>query len=285
MFIPPELEQELIEFAFIIDNNKKIEEVYLSKGMATILEPYSKRVQEGKLGITDTDTEGNPAFKYSYTESNSELYHIKTYREDKETEYGDTYFEGELDFRAAGFNNYGTNPIIMHIKRLLEDVSYNILDLQDPDITDLLDNFQYFRALLHKRHLEFTRSPIQEYFYDQNIEGTAKLFIPEKNELWNGDDSLLPVHKYEHQHSSLKDAQNIYFHTYTTEDNYTIQTYLVLLEDRIIRLNYSNNFHFDIEYSRVQDAQTYLFADNLTLEEFDVPATPEGFLLLKMLDI
>lgn len=51
MFIPPELEQELIQFAFIIDNNKKITEVYLSKGMATILEPYSIRVQEGNAGI------------------------------------------------------------------------------------------------------------------------------------------------------------------------------------------------------------------------------------------
>lgn len=269
MFIPPELEQELIQFAFIIDNNKKITEVYLSKGMATILEPYSKTVREGK---------------YAYIEYNHELYCInstETYEDE------DIYFECELDSLTAGINKYGTNPIIMHIKRLLDDDRYNILDIDDPDITDLLKNFEYFRALLHKRHLEFTRTPIQEFYHDQNIEGTARLFIPDQKKLWKDDDSLLPVNKYDHQHNLIGRSQKIYFNSYRTEADYLVQAFLVLFEDRIIRLNYSDKDHWAFEAGghKIPDTKTYLFADNLDLEDFDVPATPEGFLLLKMLDI
>ena len=266
MFIPPELEQELIQFAFIIDNNKKITEVYLSKGMATILEPYSKTVQEGR---------------YAYTEYNHELYCI-----DSTDEYDneDIYFECQLDTLTAGINNYGLNPIIMQIKNLLDDRRYNILDIDDPDITDLFENFDYFRALLHKRHMEFTRAPIQEYYYDQNIEGTARLFIAGNNHLWNSEHSLIPVHDFVLQETELKDQQNI-FSTVIEGEYFSTVVYLVLFEDRIIRLNYSTNALNDVFNDYNKDAETYLFSDNIPLEEFGVPATPEGFLVLKMMEI
>ncbi|HFQ5875959.1 TPA: hypothetical protein ACJXXT_000223 [Pseudomonas aeruginosa] len=266
MQIPPELEQELKEFAFIIDNNKKIKDVYLSKGMATILEPYSKTVQEER---------------YAYTEYNHELYDIYS---TEEHEGEDFYFECQLDLLTAGINKYGTNPIIIHIKRLLEDTRYNILDIDDPDITDMLDNFEYFRAVLHKRHMEFTRAPTQDFFYDQNIEGTARLFVAGNNDLWKGEQSLLPVHDYEWQKSELKYQRNI-FTTVLTGEHYSTLIYLVLLEDRIIRLNYSTNASNDVFTDYNKDAETYLFEDNLILEEFNVPASPEGFLLLKMMEI
>lgn len=287
MQIPPELEQELKEFAFIIDNNKKIKDVYLSEGMATILESYSKRVQEGNAGITDTDLEGNLVFKYCYLENNSELYEITTDNPDDDKAYDYTYFENELAFRVSGINDYGANPIIMYIQSLLRDQNYNIFDQDEPDITDLLENFDYFRAVLHKRLIEFTRTPIEENRHDQNIEGTARLFITERKELWKNDKSLLPVHKYDYQHESLEKAQNIYYNTYETESGCEISTFLVLFEDRIIRLNYANNFiDLEIEHPRqIPDAQTYLFADNQEIKEFNVPASPEGFLLLKMMEI
>lgn len=272
MFIPPELEQELIEFAFIIDNNKKITEVYLSKGMATILERYSKTVQEGR---------------YAYTEYNYELYCINSTEiyDDKEIyDDEDIYFECELDSLTAGINKYGTNPIIMHIKRILDDHRYNILDIDDPDITDLLKHFDYFRALLHKRHMEFTRVPTQEFYYDQNIEGTARLFMAGNNDLWKGENSLIPTHDYEYHDTEIKYQQNIYS-TVIVGEYFSTLVYLVLLEDRIIKLNYTSNTFNDVFNDYNKDAETYLFADNLDLEEFDVPATPEGFLLLKMMEI
>lgn len=266
MFIPPELEQELRQFAFIIDNNKKITEVYLSKGMANILEPYSKTVQEGR---------------YAYTEYNHEVYCINS---TDEYDNEDIYFECQLDTLTAGINNYGTNPIIMHIKRLLDDHRYNILDIDDPDITDLFKNFDYFRALLHKRHMEFTRAPTADFYYDQNIEGTAILFVAGNNELWKGEQSLLPAHDYESQETELKDQRNI-FSTVIEGEYFSTLVYLVLLEDRIIRLNYSTNAFNDVFNDYNKDAETYLFSDNLMIEELNIPASPEGFLVLKMMEI
>ncbi|WP_350613242.1 hypothetical protein [Pseudomonas sp. HY7a-MNA-CIBAN-0227] len=286
MTIPPELERELIEFAFIIDSNKRINEVFLSQGMAILLEPFSKRVREGKAGLKNED--GNSIYHSTSILKHKKLYHITTHQEDKESEYDSTYFESELDNRAAAFNNYGTNPIIMHIKRLLEDDRYEILGLQNPDITDLLENFEYFRALLYKRHLEFTRSPMQEFYFDQNIEGTAKLFIVGQPDLWSGRDSLIPKLGYEFQKTEIKNQCNVYSRRYTCEGGYSVLTFLVLLEDRIIRLNYSDQDDFDFNIDgghTIVDTETYLFTQDLTLEEFDVPATAEGFLLLKMMEI
>lgn len=281
MFIPPELIPELEQFAFIIDNNKKITEVYLSKGMATILEPYSIRVQEGNAGIMDQDELGKPVAKYCYTEYNNELYCINS---NEKCDGEDIYFECELHSLTAALNNYGTNPIIMQIKELLDDRRYNILDIDDPDITDLFENFDYFRALLHKRHMEFTRAPTQEYYYDQNIEGTARLFLAGNNHLWKSEQSLIPVHNFVLQETELKDQRNI-FSTVIEGEYFSTVVYLVLLEDRIIRLNYSTNALNDVFNDYNKDAETYLFCDNLMIEELDIPATPEGFLVLKMMEI
>lgn len=266
MFIPQELIPELEQFAFIIDNNKKITEVYLSRGMATILEPYSKTVQESR---------------YAYTEYNHELYCIEStekYGED------DIYFECQLDSLTAAINKYGTNPIIMHIKELLDDHRYNILDIDDPDITDLLANFEYFRALLHKRHMEFTRAPTQEYYYDQNIEGTARLFVAGRHDLWKNEQSLIPLHDFLLKETELKDHQNI-FKTFIEGEYCSTLVYLVLFEDRIIRLNYTSNTFNDVFTDYQKDAETYLFSDNLMIEELEVPATPDGFSVLKMMEI
>lgn len=266
MFIPSELIPELEQFAFIIDNNKKITEVYLSKGMATILEPYSKTVQEGR---------------YAYTEYNYELYCINS---TEMCDGEDIYFECQLHSLTAAINNYGTDPIIMQIKSVICDYRYNILDIDDPDITDLLKNFEYFRALLHKRHMEFTRAPTQEYYYDQNIEGTARLFVAGRHDLWKNEQSLIPAHDFVLYETDLKDHKNIY-KTFIEGEYSSTLVYLVLLEDRIIRLNYTSNTFNDAFNDYNKDAETYLFCDNLMIEELNTPASPEGFLVLKMMEI
>ncbi|KAI3485509.1 hypothetical protein L1887_51130 [Cichorium endivia] len=268
MLIPPELEKELIEFAFIIDNNKKVEEVYLSKGMATILKPYSTTVQEGR---------------YAYVEIANELYHIEM-DEEKDTSKliaKGFNFENELHHRVSLIYDFTDKPlscnhVISNIKQLLANPDYKLSDKDEFDITDFIEDFNYCRAILIKR--------INERENHNDLEEIARLFVTDvSSSKWKDRHSFVALTDYKNLDPTLQ--QNIAFRTYKFEEGFEYQSFWVLLEDRIIKLNYtSNKFDFEGE-SDLLDVETYLFTDNATIKEFDVPATPEGFLLLKMMEI
>lgn len=295
IIIPDDLLADIKVFCELLDTHERIDEIILNEEFAELIKPYSRKVASGEYS-TYAKTERclygvctTPPPDADMNDENNDWLH-----QYHDLEEFDEWFYAELD--RLEHHKLWSRTALFWLQEAYS--SHNMDDcLNTKTLAELLGDITYLGRWCHIRFAsrEYTnknsrtcKQLTRQEFNKRYLNTLIASVLPDfESKLWTGNNMLTNQYfdEYDFQHSGLwVDLANpdIIF-----EDidgvNKIGECLIFLMDDKIIRfnvwVNYTVNKHDFPCYEILE------FKDNHHMTDLDLPATPDGFLLLKMMEI
>ena len=291
IIIPDDLLADIKVFCELLDTHERIYEIILNEEFAELIKPYSRKVASGEYS-TFAETE---LFLYMVctkhhpdiiiTEDNIDW--LNHYHDSEEF---DEWLENKFESTNDNIFKYRSTLFWLREAYYL----HNANDcLNTMTLTELLSDITYLARWCHIKSAQVLykskgqRSEIK--YLDQFFLPTLiASVLPEfEDVLWTGNNMLTKTEFWLWEFREENIWLDIVNPDIVFEDidgaNKIGECLIFLLEDRLIRFNvWVNATVYKKDFPCYEILE---FKDNHHMEDLDLPATPDGFLLLKMMEI
>lgn len=294
--IPDDLLADIKVFCELLDTHERIDEIILNEEFAELIKPYSRKVAKGEYS---TFAETEPSLYMVCTTIPPEILEIPDEHRGEFLQYYhfeefDEWFYAEID--RLEYHKLWSRTALDWLNHVF--YSHNNKDcLNTLPLSELLADINYLSRCCHlvfarreyiNKSSRTCKQSIKQEFNQRYLNTLIASALPDfESKLWTGNNMLTNQYydEYDFQNDGLwLDYANmdIIFEDIDGKDKIG-ECVIFLMEDRLIRFNvWVNATVYKKDFPCYEILE---FKDNHHMTDLDLPATPDGFLLLKMMEI
>ncbi|MDY4309927.1 hypothetical protein SOX05_08610 [Pseudomonas putida] len=288
--IPDDLLKDIKVLGHMLDTYDQIESITMTVDFAELIKPYSKRIADQDYILMSGESQSLYAVK---TKIPSDLDLTDPFNDWVDTYNECTKFSDELRKELARQNHhkiFGYNALIW-----LEDAYYSMnygYEEENKSITEILQDPTFMRVWCHSQCAlkELQNRHSEGFSKNKFLTTLIASTLPEfEKHLWTGNNILTDKYYSDFQLAGSEPWKDYIEYLIKPEaknecdpDDRLGRCFMFLLQDKILKINIH---HEGLIKNDLLPLEILYFNENENFKDFDQPITPEGFLLIKMMEI